>query len=72
MLTNKPTPTTCTACNGEGRRECFSDEYSHRSGHYTREWTDECERCGGDGIEPEHVDCDCAACIAAWDAKEAA
>ena len=70
MLTNPPTttrPTPCDRCGGEGRTECFEDRFSPRSGHWTREWTEECGECGGTGEEPEHTDCDCDRCIAAYD-----
>jgi len=51
MLTTPTTPLTaeCEPCNGEGYREWSRDCFSHRSGHYTEDGTETCEKCDGDG-----------------------
>ena len=60
---NKPGE-NCSECCGDGVIESSEDCYSYRSGHYTRDASWTCERCDGDGIEPEHDDdCDCEFCI---------
>lgn len=38
----------CPDCN-EGLVERFEDRMNHRGEHYTRDWTEPCERCGGTG-----------------------
>ena len=42
-------PFDCNMCEGTGYEEHSTDEYSHSSGHYTRDRNIECEECKGDG-----------------------
>jgi hypothetical protein len=42
-------PFECGKCEGEGRIRTFTDEFSHSSGHYTKDTSYECEDCNGTG-----------------------
>lgn len=60
-------PTTCTRCN---RIDALGmGEDAHWRGQTLRgeDGRAICHHCEGTGEEPEHTDCDCDACCAAYD-----
>lgn len=64
-------PTTCTRCNGIDALGMGED--AHWRGCLRGEDGRElCVRCEGTGEEPEHTDCDCDRCIAAYDLTDIA